>query len=349
MDTTYIYAIIPTGEQAVFDAAGVHADDGEVHTIPGRGIAAVVSASPLEDYMGLKRDQAARYLVAHQRVVEAVMQEFPVLPVKFGTVLPGEAWTHRLLAQGETVFRTALEKFTDRLQMEVVVLWNLQQVFQEIGQEAHIVQLKAQVADRPPEETLIERVAIGQTVQSSLEQRRASLRDHLVLSLREVALDLVINPQMGDGMVANVALLLHKTGEEALDRRLELLDQEFEGRLDFRCVGPLPPHSFATVEVQVPCFEAVDEARRRLGLGKTTIPGEIRNAYRRLAGQLHPDLNRDDPEAETRMAELTRAYELLTIYAENQASGDSDAPCAFNREAVEETLLIAIRRQEVPV
>jgi len=349
MTATYIYAIIPTGDQVIFDdVAGVDDDCDEVYSIPHRDIAAVVSASPLADYRGLKRNEAVRYLVAHQCVVEAVMQDFPLLPVKFGTVLPDEAWVHRLLAQGETLFRTTLERFADQVQMEVVVLWDLQEVFQEIGQEEHIAQLKAQVTGRPPDETTIERVAIGQMVHASLEQRRNGLRDFLIPSLREVALDLVVNPCMDDSMVTNAALLVDEAGREALDRRLEALDEELEGQLRFRCVGPLPPYSFATVEVQVPSFEAVDEARRRLGVGETATPGNIKRAYHRLAGQLHPDLNPEDPEAETRMAELTQAYELLTAYAESQAVGKADVLCAFSREAVEQTLLIAIRRQETP-
>jgi hypothetical protein len=364
MAATYLYAIIPTGDQVIFNVAGVDDDRDEVYSVPHRDLAAVVSASPLADYRGLKRDQAVRYLVAHQRVVEAVMKDFPLLPVKFGTVLPNEARVHRLLAQGEALFRTTLGRFAGRMQMEVVVLWNLQEVFREISQEEPIAGLKAQVAVRPPEETVDERVAIGQMVQASLEQRRAALRDHLLPPLREVALDLVANPLMDDSMVTNVALLVDEAGRGALDQRLKLLDEEFGSRLRFRCVGPLPPYSFATVEVQVPSFEAVDEARHRLGLGEMTTPGEIKRAYRRLAGRLHPDRNPKDPQAEARMAELTRAYQLLTAYAENvQRSGGAEEqgskgehpstpapqhPCTFSRKVVERTLLIAIRRQEIP-
>ncbi len=357
----YLYAIIPTGDEIIFDVAVADSDNDEVYTIPHGGLAVVVSASLLSDYRGLERDQAARYLVAHQRVVEAVMQDFSLLPVKFGTVLADEAQVRRLLAQGESLFRSALERFSGQVQMEVVVLRNLQQVFQEISQEAQIADLRTQVAGRPPEETTAERIAIGQMVQASLAQRRTALRDRLLPSLQEVALDLVVNPPMDDSMVANVALLLDQAGRAALDRQLEWLDREFGGRMLFRCVGHLPPYSFATVEVQVPTFEAIDEARRCLGLEETVPPGEIRQAYRWLASQLHPDLNPDDPQAEARMAELTQAYKLLTAYAENVQRGrgaeehkraplpsNSLAPrLDFSREAVERTLLIAIRRQEI--
>jgi hypothetical protein len=100
----------------------------------------------------------------------------------------------------------------------------------------------------------------------------------------------------------------------------------------------------------------VDEARHRLGLGETATLDEIKQAYHRLAGQLHPDHNPENLEAEAPMAELTQAYELLTAYAETVqecrgAQGQEGArklPCTFSQEAVEQTLLIAIRRQEIP-
>jgi len=386
----YLYGIIPTGEQITFDVAGADADHDEVYSIPldshsttlqqaqgdssGQAIAAVVSASPLPDYRNLKRNDAARYLVAHQRVVETVMQDFPILPAKFGTVLANEPQVRRLLAQGQRPFREALEKFTDLVQMEVVVLWDLQKVFQEIGQETTIADLKAQIANRPVEETLSERITIGQLVQAALEQRRASLLKRLVPPLREVALDSVINPLMDDSMIANVALLVDKAGREALDRRLAALDQEFEGRFRFRCVGPLSPYSFASVEVQALSFEVVDQARRCLGLEETTTTTDIKQTYRRCASQLHPDHNPNTPDTEARMTELTQAYQLLTAYAESQTllqagehgggavevhrsqrSKDHSSPlaprppCMFTRQAVEQTLLIAIQRQEVMV
>ncbi|MBU1878677.1 MAG: GvpL/GvpF family gas vesicle protein, partial [Chloroflexi bacterium] len=331
MTQTYLYAIIPTGAQLVFAVAGLDNDQDEVYTIPHQDLAAVVSVSPLAEYRGLPRDQAARYLVAHQRVVEAVMREYPLLPLKFGTVLPDKAGVRRLLAQGEALFSATLARLTDLVQMEVVVFWDLSDVFQQIGQEERIVQLKTQIAGRPPEATVAERIALGQQVQAALEQRRTALRDRLLPSLQEPARDLVVNPLMDDSMVANVALLLDPAGRAALDQRLELLDQTFAGRLTLRRVGPLPPYSFATVEVQATSFAAVDAARRQLNLGQAAVPGEIKRAYHQLAGQLHPDHNPGDPAAETRMAALTGACELLLAYATAEVGESSGTVCQFDR------------------
>lgn len=349
MGATHLHAIIPTGDEVTFDVNGMDGSYGKVYSVPHGDIAAVVSASPLADYRDLEREQAVHYLLNHQSVVETVMRSFPLLPVKFGTTLPDIPDVRLLLAQGESLFRTTLEKFAGLVQLEVVVLWNLSEVLQEIGQEEPIVQLKAQVTARGVEATVTERIAVGQMVQASLERRRAMLQDRLLPPLRELTLDTAINPLMDDNMVANVALLVDEAGSKAMEERLEALDEEFGGRLHFRCVGPLPPYSFASVEVQKLSFEAIDEARTQLGLGETASLDEIKHAYRRLAGRLHPDHNPDNPDAGARMTALTQAYDLLTMYAGNLASEGENAQqaaCRFDRQTVEKTLLIAIRRQE---
>src|SRR3954453_7538154 len=46
-----------------------------------------------------------------------------------------------------------------------------------------------------------------------------------------------------------------------------------------------------------------------LGVSRTATPDEIKKAYRRLARQLHPDVN---PSEEERFKEVTAAYEVLS-------------------------------------
>lgn len=48
-----------------------------------------------------------------------------------------------------------------------------------------------------------------------------------------------------------------------------------------------------------------------LGVSRNASSEDIKKAYRQLARQLHPDTRPDDPEAETRFKEITRAYEVL--------------------------------------
>jgi len=48
-----------------------------------------------------------------------------------------------------------------------------------------------------------------------------------------------------------------------------------------------------------------------LGVSKTASAKEITKAYRKLARELHPDANPDDPRAEDRFKEISSAYDVL--------------------------------------
>lgn len=49
-----------------------------------------------------------------------------------------------------------------------------------------------------------------------------------------------------------------------------------------------------------------------LGVDRNATREEIKRAYRKKAREVHPDVARDDPDAETKFKELTFAYEILS-------------------------------------
>ncbi len=49
-----------------------------------------------------------------------------------------------------------------------------------------------------------------------------------------------------------------------------------------------------------------------LGVGRNASEGEIKKAFRKLARELHPDVNDHDPEAEEKFKEAAEAYEVLS-------------------------------------
>jgi DnaJ-class molecular chaperone len=66
---------------------------------------------------------------------------------------------------------------------------------------------------------------------------------------------------------------------------------------------------------------------RRLGVKRGATEAEIKKAYRSLAKQLHPDRNKDKPDAAKRFGEVTAAYDLLS---------DKDKRARYDRGEIDE-------------
>ena len=63
-----------------------------------------------------------------------------------------------------------------------------------------------------------------------------------------------------------------------------------------------------------------------LGVAKGANEKEIKSAYRKLAKELHPDKNKDNPKATERFSDVTRAYDLLL---------DKDKRAQFDRGEID--------------
>jgi DnaJ-class molecular chaperone len=72
---------------------------------------------------------------------------------------------------------------------------------------------------------------------------------------------------------------------------------------------------------------ALMDLYQRLGIQRGASEAEIKKAYRSLAKQLHPDRNKDNPNAAKRFAEVTAAYDLLS---------DKDKRAQYDRGEIDE-------------
>jgi DnaJ-class molecular chaperone len=65
----------------------------------------------------------------------------------------------------------------------------------------------------------------------------------------------------------------------------------------------------------------------QLGVARGADEATIKKAYRKLAKELHPDRNKDNPKAADRFSEITSAYDLLT---------DKDKRAQYDRGEIDE-------------
>lgn len=313
----YVYGVIDTNEEKKFGPLE-KAKTGEVYTFPYQDIACVVSDYPKSSFDYGTREEVAKKLIGHQAVIEKVMKEHTVIPIKFGTLLENGDEVKKLLEKGYSGFKDSLEKSDKKIELNVAAVWNdLNSIIKKIGEEDEgIRNFTEEIAKKPAKDTFQDRVKIGNMIKGVLDKKRDELQDEMIEFLMDKAKvnEAKKHERMDDSMILNCAFLLDKDNEGNFDKTLEELDQNYEQKINFRCVGPLPLYSFATYEVKRVSFKEIDEARKMLELGQETTLDEIKEFYRKLAQKYHPDNDPNNPDLEKKFEGITKAYKMLISF-----------------------------------
>ncbi len=313
----YLYGVISANGEPSFGPIGIGGRGDEVRAVVYRDIAAVASPCPPLSFQTSDPQQTLQRLAEHQAVLERVMAASTVLPVKFGTWVRDKAEIEAVLRGGYCNLRAALDRFDESIELDVVATWpDLAVVLKEIAADPEICKLKAELQQGPP--VSAEQCAqLGQLVKSRLDARREKLSAEILAELNTVTEDSSVNELKDDSMIVNAAFLITRREEKEFDRKIQELDRRYEGKLLFRCVGPLPAYSFATTQIDRLEADGLDAARKTLELPEMAGFAQIKEAHRRLLRAAHPDNHPDDPEADGRLKAVSEAYRLLEQYCQH--------------------------------
>jgi hypothetical protein len=314
----HLYCVVGATDQRGFSDIGADRpclSTGQVFTVHHHDIAAVVGPAARQAYRSMKRAEIIPHLFAHQAVIEKVLQVHTVVPVKFGTMARDEEEVRTILEKGYPQLRSALQDMEGKVELDIVALWkDLASVLREIGEEEEIRRARAAIESRPPQETTEERVRIGKLVKARLDRCREERAAEIVETLKDLARDILPHVLLDDRMILNTAVLVQRSRGGEVGQALDRLNGRCAERVDFRCVGPLPPYSFSTVEIRRFEAERIEWARKLLALGEQATLQEVKAAYRRLAHHCHPDKSPVGHATDNRFEEVTEAYRILADY-----------------------------------
>ncbi len=350
---TYLYAITDATEGTGVDSfassgqalAGL--DGRSPVSILGRdGVGCIVS-----DYQGppletLSREAMVGLLLDHQRVVERVMRDATVLPVRFGTTLAGRDEVRALLRQNRAALVEALAAVGDKVELDVAATWDMDRVLREIGQEPVVAQAReALLAKGQP--SMEERVRLGQLVKGVMDRRRERYRSLMIEQLGPLSLDTASNALVSDELVMNVAFLVARSRQAVFDEAVHQLDRRLAGEITFRVVGPLPAYSFQTVQVDRLAPDQLEEACRALGLPRACSEEAVRQAYRRRAAEVQARPGGDQRTTADALGGLREAAALIARYHRALgAMGNDTRPGVAEEEAVGPLFTVGLRRSE---
>ncbi|MDH7578642.1 MAG: GvpL/GvpF family gas vesicle protein [Bacillota bacterium] len=241
MERKYLYGIINTQASLCFavNSKGVEV---AVYTIHYQDLACLVSdtSSPVCDPL-------PENLLTHEKVLQAALQDYTVLPVRFGTILKDRPAVEAFLAQNYFEIKQVLADLTGKIELGLKVIWKKDAFIREIeAAEPRIPELKKRIAERLPEECTGLRLQLGQLVAGVVEDRRRFYVRVIYEPLAECAFLASLNPLAGERMVLNAAFLVEKEREAEFDRLVNRVCEKFEDRFDFKYTGPWAPSSFIT-------------------------------------------------------------------------------------------------------
>ena len=331
----YIYGIIQANEKKSFGPIGLGEPKKEVYIVPHQDISAVVSDLPIIVYDSLTKDKVVKDLFCHQSVTEKVMKNHTIIPMKFGTFADAEEEVYQILKTGYKQFKEILDLLNNKIELDVVALWNKEIIFKEIAEEKEIKEFKEKTTSDPAGPQDEDRIKLGRMVEKFLKRKNVKYAKEILKALKDKAADFCTHDTLDDSMIFNSSFLLDRNGEKDFDKRLNELDEKHEKKINFRCVGPLAPYSFSTIEVKKVGFGDIDKARRILGLGEEITPKEIKSAHRKLVFKYHPDQNPQANPFDKEFNELTQANKLLLEYCQSDR-------CSLRKEDVKDSILIKI-------
>jgi hypothetical protein len=338
----YLYGITPNNQTRRWKLQGINGAP-LVYTISHDGLSVIVSNGAGELLGATQED-----LLTHNRVLEQVMQSCSVLPLRLGTVARDAADVHAFLHTSQRPLRNALKQIERKVEFDVEAAWNGGEIFkliEEQDDEVRKFKENAIAAGKPLKPD--EQIAAGILVANAIARQRAQFAAAVEEELKPLSERVSSLKSRANETVFNAAFLVHEEQAKAFEVAIYRLGDLHGQILKFRYAGPLPCYSFVNLHVMNVEFQAVDEARRTLGLGKQTTLSEIKQAFRKLAPQSHPDRNSIDPEATSRFEKLAASYRLLLGLWENTGS-DSSQPISLTRESVGKTMLVISKEPRLP-
>jgi len=114
----YVYCIIESNEGRNFGPIGIGERGDIVSTIGYNDISAVISSSPMTKYV-INREN----MMAHERVIEVVMKDYTVLPVRFCTIASSAEEVRTLLRRRYSEFKGLLRDMDNKVEMGLKAIW----------------------------------------------------------------------------------------------------------------------------------------------------------------------------------------------------------------------------------
>jgi len=249
----YLYCIVEGSESVHFGSIGIEGN--EVYTIPYNDLCAIVHNCPARPYQSEDQEIVKGWVIAHQKVVDAVWERFgTVIPIGFDTIVQENAVANpeenmkNWLRDDYDNLKAKMEKVRDRAEYGVQVLWDIKFVAQKTTEDnLEVKKLEEEVKSKPRGLAYMYRQKLEELLKKELEKQADQYFKSFYERIKPHADDLRVEKTKKTEdeniqMFMNLSCLLTEDGSKKLGVELEKIDA-LEG-FSVRYTGPWPPYSF---------------------------------------------------------------------------------------------------------
>lgn len=237
----YVYGILPADIELAADMPGIGAHPGLLRVVRRAGLAALVSEVDLSARPGSPDDRQA-----HREILDATAAEVPVLPLRFGTILPSEdAVAGELLAAHHDAFADALEQLEGRAQFLVTGRYVEKALADEVvSRDKQAAQLRDRIDGSDPGAARDARIEFGEILQEAVAARREKDTRAVQEAMAGVCVASAVREPSHDLDAVRVAFLVAADEESEVERVVDELAREWEGQVRLRLLGPMAAYDF---------------------------------------------------------------------------------------------------------
>jgi len=238
----YLYAILNTAELVDLDLLGMNQQPVQFHEIPPFTV--VYSEAQQARYLASRA-----HLLTHETVIEAVMKSVDIdrcvpLPLQFGLVVEDWEEVQKDLFEGhQESLQALLSKLVGKREVGIKLFWERDaELNLALAENQDLLQRRAALMGKTL--SLDEAIAIGQGLESALEDRRQHIIDTFLNTLQPFSHEYVEGELLTENMLYNAAFLIDWQREPEFAEAVEALDLKFEQRLRIRYNNFTAPFNF---------------------------------------------------------------------------------------------------------
>jgi hypothetical protein len=238
----YVYGIVRARDAArvVRASRGARA----LRAVDYDKVSALVSATqggPLT----VRRDN----ILAHSDVLQTAFEHGPVLPLRFGTVLPDEESVVRELLKDGPQLGARLDALDGKVEMRVKATYLEEPLLRSVlARDRRLARAVQRNRKLPAAATHFERIRVGEAIARAVEARRLAEEQALLSALGPLSLAVSSSLPHHERALLNASFLVERSELGRFDAAVEGLSSERGADAEFSLIGPLPPYSFSELE-----------------------------------------------------------------------------------------------------